>query len=261
MIENNEVIEMDDNFEKKLEHSKEIVRQAIKEHGKIAVACSFGKDSMAVVHLAREVDPKIPIFSILTRFKPVETFEYLVNINKQMNLGPTVFMVADEVPSILKENGIKVNLLPAKKFEEICKELEETSGKKIYESDPDTCCNLLKVDPAKEAVKDLDAWVCGLRNTEGRTRKDYKEVEERGLVKINPILSWTEKEVLDYLKKNEIGLHPWYDKVFPDGRRIRSLGCEPCTVAIFDNQEERDGRWQGTSKCGGECGIHTQTLK
>ena len=258
MVENNE---MDDTFEKKLERSKEIVRQAIKEHGKIAVACSFGKDSMAVVHLAREVDPNISIFSILTPFKPVETFEYLVEMNTKMNLDPNVYLVADEVPSILKQNGIKVNLLPSKKYEEMCLEIEEKSGKKIYESDPDTCCNLLKVEPAKQAVKDLDAWVCGLRNTEGRTRKDYKEVEQRGLVKINPILSWTEEEVLSYLEKNDIELHPWYDKEFPDGRRIRSLGCEPCTVPIFDNQEERDGRWQGTSKCGGECGIHTQTLK
>ncbi len=253
--------EMDDIFEKKLEHSKEIVRQAVKEYEKIAVACSFGKDSMAVVHLAREVAPKIPIFSILTRFKPVETLTYLVEMNNQMNLDPEVYLVAEEVPSILKENNINVNLLPTKKFDEISLEIEKTSGKKIYESNPDICCNLLKVDPAKQAVKDLDAWVCGLRNTEGRTRKDYKEVERRGLVKINPILSWTEEEVLHYLKKNKIALHPWYGKVFPDGRRIRSLGCEPCTVPIFDNQEERDGRWQGTSKCGGECGIHTQTLK
>lgn len=255
------MLEENIDFEKKLEHSKEIIRQAIKEHGNIAVACSFGKDSMVAVHLAREVDPSISIFSIITPFKPVETLKYLVEMNKQMNLNPKVYLVAEEVPSILKENNINVKLLPSKKFEEARTEVEKIHGKKIYEKDPDTCCNLLKVDPAKEAVRDLDAWVCGLRNTEGRTRKDYKEVEHRGLVKINPILAWTEEEVLNYLKDNKIGLHPWYDKVFPDGRRIRSLGCEPCTVPIFDNQEERDGRWQGTSKCGGECGIHTQELK
>jgi len=141
------------------------------------------------------------------------------------------------------------------------REVEEKYNKKIYEADPDRCCNLLKVDPAREAVKDLDAWICGLRNTEGRTRKDYQEIESRGLVKINHILNWTEEEVWKYLEDHKIELHPWYSKVFPDGRRIRSLGCEPCTIPVYDYQEERDGRWQGTSKCGGECGIHTKTLK
>ena len=248
-------------FVKKVEKSKEIIRKAVEEYGRVAVACSFGKDSMAVVHLAREVDSDIPIFSIITPFKPVETLEYLVEMDKQMNLNPTVYLVASEVPTILKGNGIDVRLLSPEKFEEACLEVEEAYGKRIYEVDPDGCCTLLKVDPTKEAVKDLDAWICGLRSTEGRTRTNYKEVEHRGLVKINPILSWTEKDVLYYLKNNEIELHPWYGKVFPDGRKIRSLGCEPCTVPIYDHQEERDGRWQGTSKCGGECGIHTQRLK
>jgi len=119
----------------------------------------------------------------------------------------------------------------------------------------------LKVEPAKEAVKNYDAWVCGLRNTEGRTRKDYKEIEYRGLVKVNPILTWTEEEVLGYLEAKGVELHPWYNMIFPDGRKIRLLGCEPCTVPVYDWQDERDGRWKGTSKCGGECGIHTKKLK
>ena len=144
---------------------------------------------------------------------------------------------ADAIKRRIRGHLPKGTLMPIDKFETACAEVEEGSGKPIYQTDPDKCCTLLKVDPTKEAVKDLDAWVCGLRNTEGRTRKDYKEVEHRGLVKINPILTWTEEEVLDYLKENEIDLHPWYSKVFPDGRRIRSLGCEPCTVPISDDQE------------------------
>ena len=71
----------------------------------------------------------------------------------------------------------------------------------------------------------------------------------------------TVQDAIDYLRDNGIELHPWYNKEFPDGRRIRSLGCAPCTVPIYDHQQERNGRWQGTSKCGGECGIHTQVLK
>ena len=245
----------------KEELSKELIKTAVERYPRIAVACSFGKDSMATVHLAREVDPDIPVFSIMTPFKPRETFEYLVKMNEKMGLNTTVYIVAKEVPPVLKEHRVKTVLLPTDEFEAVQSEVERKYGKKIYEVDPDKCCELLKVNPAREAVKNLDAWICGLRNTEGRTRTGVKEIEFRGLVKVNPILNWTEQDVLRYLKRNGIELHPWYTKIFPGGKRIRSLGCEPCTVPIYDWQQEREGRWFGTSKCGGECGIHTRNLK
>lgn len=242
------------------EFSKGIIRDAVKNYRRTAVACSFGKDSMATVLLAREVHPEIPVFSIMTAFKPKETFEYLVRMDKLLNLNVTVYMVARDAPAVLKENGIDVRLLPAGRFEEECAEVE-TIGRQIYEVAPDRCCELLKVEPAKEAVKNLDAWVCGLRNTEGKTRKSYREIEFRGLVKVNPILNWTEEVVRKYLEAKGIDLHPWYNRSFPDGSRIRSIGCGPCTSPIYDWQEEREGRWKGTNKCGGECGIHTMRLK
>ena len=246
----------------KIEHSKELIRDALEEFDRIAVACSFGKDSMVTVHLAREVDPNIPVFSIMTPFKPRETFHYLRDMNRQMDLGVTVYLVADSVPESLRGPDLDVKLLSADEFCQVASKTKEETGKEIYEANPDECCRLLKVEPTKAAVRDLDAWICGLRNTEGRTREDYREVEKNGeLAKINPILTFTEAEVFQYLKDNRIPLHPWYTLECPDGRRYRSLGCEPCTKPIFECQLEREGRWQDTSKCGGECGIHTQRLK
>ena len=63
------------------------------------------------------------------------------------------------------------------------------------------------------------------------------------------------------MKDNDIPIHPWYQKKFSDGRKIRSLGCAPCTVPIFDYEAERDGRWRNTDKNAGECGIHTMPLR
>ena len=96
----------------------------------------------------------------------------------------------------------------------------------------------------------------GLRCTEGRTRTDYHEVEERdeGLLKLNPILPWHEREVWQYLAVYGVPVNPLYAEGY------RSLGCAPCTK-ITTGANERDGRWIGTSKCGGECGIHTRPLK
>ncbi|MDY6931913.1 MAG: phosphoadenosine phosphosulfate reductase family protein, partial [Halobacteriota archaeon] len=104
-------------FKKKLEHSKEVLRGAIDEYDNVAVACSFGKDSMAAIHVAREVDPDIAIFSILTPYKPKETFEYLVDMDKKMNINPIVYYVGDEIPPILRDNNINVVLLPNDEFE------------------------------------------------------------------------------------------------------------------------------------------------
>ena len=129
---------------------------------------------------------------------------------------------------------------------------------KLYETNPDLCCDILKVEPTRRAIEEMgvECWVTGLRCTEGRTRTDFKEIEHRdeGLVKLNPILIWYEREIWQYLALNSVPVNPLYAKGY------RSLGCAPCTK-IAQGIDERAGRWIGTSKCGGECGIHTRPLK
>jgi len=241
-------------MEEKIEHAKKLIGEAIRDYPKIAVACSFGKDSMVTVHLAREVDPEIKIFSIMTQYKPRETFDYLKLMNRKMNLGTTVYMVADSIPEALRDGSLEVILLPAEEFYQKRAQIETETGLRIYEINPDECCRLLKVEPTKVAVSSLDAWITGLRCTEGRTRVDYQEVEEKGgLIKINPILTFTEAEIWRYMSTRGIEPHPWY------GKGYRSLGCAPCSGP--GGELERDCRWRNTSKCGGECGIHTQILK
>jgi len=241
-------------MEDKIEHAKTLIEEAIRNYSRVAVACSFGKDSMVAVHLAREVEPDIPIFSVMTQYKPRETFEYLSSMNKKWNLGTTVYMVADSIPETLRDGSLEVILLPTKEFQQKASQIEVQYGSKIYQTNPDECCQLLKVEPTKVAVSNLDAWICGLRNSEGRTREDYQEIEDKGgLIKINPILTFTEAEIWKYMATRAIEPHPWY------GKGYRSLGCAPCSHP--GGVLERDGRWQGTSKCGGECGIHTQILK
>ena len=137
-------------------------------------------------------------------------------------------------------------------------ESNEPIPEKLYETQPDRCCDILKVEPTRQAIKEMDVacWVTGLRCTEGRTRTDFQEVEERdkGLIKLNPILIWYEREVWEYLALYQVSVNPLYAKGY------RSLGCAPCSH-ISTGEDERAGRWTGTSKCGGECGIHTRPLK
>jgi phosphoadenosine phosphosulfate reductase len=215
------------NFAEKVERSLELIDRAYQEFGEgLVVANSLGKDSSAVWHLAKQVSPDIRGFIVTTRFKPRETKQFM----------------ADEVSR--------------------CPELQIFSNDReipenLYETDPDGCCEILKVGPIRQAVKEMgvNCWITGLRCTEGRTRTNYKEIEEldKGLIKLNPILIWYEREVWQYLALNQVPVNPLYAKGY------RSLGCAPCTK-IAQGADERAGRWIGTSKCGGECGIHTKPL-
>ena len=216
------------NFKEKVDRSLTLIREAYLEYGDgLVVANSLGKDSVTVWDLAKKVSPKIKGFIITTRFKPKETVQFMKEVTAHY-------------PE-LKVYQSDINI-----------------PDKLYETNPDGCCDLLKVGPTRQAIDELKVkcWVTGLRCTEGRTRTDFQEVEERdkGLVKLNPILIWKEREVWQYLALNQVKVNPLY------GQGYRSLGCAPCTK-IANDENERAGRWIGTSKCGGECGIHTRPLR
>ncbi|MEE8360444.1 MAG: phosphoadenylyl-sulfate reductase [Candidatus Omnitrophota bacterium] len=215
------------NFKEKVERAKAIIREAYEKYGdSLVVANSLGKDSVVIWDLAKRVNPKIKGFIVTTRFKPKETIDFM---NEEVARYPELKVYKSDV-----------------KIQD-----------KLYLSAPDRCCDLLKVEPVKEAIREMDVkcWVTGLRCTEGRTRTDFREVEERdeGLMKLNPILIWKEREVWQYLALYGVKVNPLYAEGY------RSLGCAPCSRITTDDNE-RAGRWIGTSKCGGECGIHTRPL-
>lgn len=216
----------------KIDKAKTLIKKTLKEYKNVAVACSFGKDSMVALHLALQVKPDIQVFSVMTPFKPKVTKEYKKAMEELYNLN-------------------------IKTYEE--KQVVWEMPWRLYETNPDECCNVYKVEPTKWAIKELelDAWITGLRRTEGRTRTNYDYTETRsGLIKINPILDFTELDVWRYLAINQIPVNPLYKEGY------RSLGCEPCSRKEEDeNETEREGRWSGTKKQGGECGIHSQLLR
>ncbi|MFH2138016.1 MAG: phosphoadenylyl-sulfate reductase [Candidatus Omnitrophota bacterium] len=216
------------NFKEKVDRSLRLIGEVYEKYGDgLVVANSLGKDSVVVWDLAKRVSVNIQGFIVTTRFKPVETVAFM---NEEVARYPELKVY---------KNDVRI-------------------PEKLYETNPDQCCDLLKVDPVKRAVEEMkvSCWVTGLRCTEGRTRTDYKEVEERDkdLLKLNPILIWKEREVWQYLAVYGVKVNSLYAQGY------RSLGCLPCTKITSDDNE-RAGRWIGTSKCGGECGIHTRPLK
>ena len=127
-------------------------------------------------------------------------------------------------------------------------------GENLWENDPDTCCNLRKVLPMKDALADYDFWITGIRKkqTAVRASAELVELEPRfSVIKMNPLINWTHDEVWDYIKEHDLPYNELHDRNYP------SIGCKQCTSSVCSGDEERSGRWTGTNKI--ECGLHKST--
>jgi phosphoadenosine phosphosulfate reductase len=126
-------------------------------------------------------------------------------------------------------------------------------GPRLYERDPDLCCFLRKVTPLNTVLELYDAWVTGLRKAETESRRAAAPVEwdeRRQIVKVNPIVDWTDEDVESYIEDNGIMVN------LLRGAGYASIGCEPCTRPVAAGEDARAGRWAGFGKR--ECGIHLQ---
>lgn len=203
----------------KIEDAKLLITEAIAKYPNICLGCSFGKDSMVTLALVLSVKSDIPVFAIMADTEFPETYEFATAVATQYGLNYTEHRFAQE------------------------------KGEK--------CCGRPKVEKTKEALRSYDAWISGVRKTEGITRSDFEPVEEKnGLVKINPILEFTELDIWKFTALNHLPINPMYQLGY------RSLGCSLCSFPEEDELEtERAGRWKGTENACGECGIHTQPLR
>ena len=206
----------------KVDKAKKLIKKFVKKYDRICVAHSFGKDSMVLLHLVYQIEPDISVIAILADTEFPETFELRDQVVKEWKLN-------------YKEYNFKND--PSRGLED--------------------CCRSLKVEKFKEAFKDIDCWFSGIRKDEGITRTDFQEIEEKdGLVKVNPILYFTEKDIWRYTALNNIPFNKKYNEGY------RSLSCQLCSAKETDENElERAGRWKGTSVEGAECGIHSVSLR
>jgi len=125
-------------------------------------------------------------------------------------------------------------------------------GEKLHDRDPNLCCFLRKVEPLARALDGRAAWVTGVRRIESPTRAGTPIVswdEKHDLVKINPLVAWSDEDVEDYQVLHGLPRNPLVAQGYP------SIGCAPCTRRVAPGDDPRAGRWSGSDKT--ECGIHS----
>jgi phosphoadenosine phosphosulfate reductase len=207
----------------------EIIARAFAEFGdRLAIATGFGAEGMAMIDMAVKVNSRPDVFFIDTAFLFPETYALRRQIEERY--GIEIRAVEPEINPAMQE---------------------EMYGPALWESDPDLCCRLRKLEPLKEALSGLDGWITAIRRDQTDARRIARAFEwdyRWGLVKINPLARWTRRDVWDYIRENRVPYNPLHELGYP------SLGCTHCTRAVREGEDERAGRWPGRSKT--ECGLH-----
>ncbi len=195
---------------------------------RLTMATAFGAEGCCLIHMLAEIEPRVRIFNLETGYQFPETLQMRDRIKERY--------------------GIEVELI---KPDLTVAEYQEEHGGPLYVIWPKQCCHDRKIVPLHRAVAGYQAWISSIRSdqTEHRAVADVVQWDPKfNLVKVNPLLSWTRKEVWTFIHKNNVPYNPLHDQGYP------SIGCWPCTRPVADGEDERAGRWAGTIKK--ECGLH-----
>jgi phosphoadenosine phosphosulfate reductase len=214
---------------------EEVLDFVLNEHKcKAAFSTSLGAEDQVVTHMMVEADDCAKIFTLDTGRQFYEIYDTLDKTNARYGISiDVVFPDAREVEKMVKEKGINL-------FYESVENRKE-------------CCNIRKLKPLKRALKDYDVWITGIRRDQSVTREDMQLFEwddELNLVKVNPLINWSEKDVWDFIRKNKVPYNILHDKGYP------SIGCAPCTRAVEKGENPRNGRWWWENPETKECGLH-----
>jgi phosphoadenosine phosphosulfate reductase len=210
---------------------QEILAWGVERYGsRLTMATAFGPEGCVLIHMLAENDPKVRVFNMDTGYQFPETLALRDRIAERY--------------------GLEVELI---KPELTVAEYEHANGGPVYPHDPNRCCRERKIEPLRRAIAGYDAWVSAIRADQSADRSKAHVVSwdaKFSLVKINPLLRWTRRDVWAFIVANDVPYNTLHDHGYP------SIGCWPCTRAVvLGETDERAGRWAGQAKT--ECGLHS----
>ena len=203
--------------------------------GEVKLACSFSIEDVVIIDMIKEIGLPIGIFALDTGRLNEETYEVADAITQRFGIPIDWYFPRNEaVEKLEREKGLF-------SFRESLDNRHE-------------CCRIRKVEPLGRALRGLAGWVTGLRREQSVTRTGLAPIEldeaNGGIFKINPLLEWSEQQVLDYAKLRAIPVSRLYAQGY------RSIGCAPCTRPVAPGEHARAGRWWWEDPEHKECGLH-----
>lgn len=222
------------NEELKNSSAKEVIGYFVDNFKNVALSSSLGVEDQVLTDLLLKKDKNANIFTLDTGRLHPETYDVMDATNLKYQIKINVFFPQNN----------------------LVQELYQTQGVNgHYESidNRKNCCNIRKIEPLKRALKDVEVWITGLRASQSVTRVDMPLVEYDAafdVIKVNPLISWSESDVWDYVKENSVPTNKLHKMGFP------SIGCAPCTRAIKEGEDIRAGRWWWENPEHKECGLH-----
>jgi len=206
----------------------EVIRWAADSFaGRVVSTQAMANTTMS--HLISTIAPEIPIIFLDTGYHFPETLATRDDLAARTNIKLLTITPAQSIA-----------------------EQDAEYGKDLWARDPDLCCALRKVRPMEEALVGYEAWITGLRISSATSREEVPVVqfdEKRGVLKISPMLHWSDEDLLRYTLENDVPVNPLMYDGYP------SIGCAPCTARVAPGADPRSGRWAGQDKI--ECGLHT----
>jgi phosphoadenosine phosphosulfate reductase len=208
---------------------QDILRWAVDTfHPRLTMATAFGAEGCCLIHMLAEIEPKVRLFTLETGYQFQETLDLRERIKVRYGI---------EVEYIRPDMTVA--------------EYEAEHGGPLYRHRPDQCCHDRKILPLRRAVIGYDAWISAIRSDQTNHRAAAEVVQwdaKFSLVKVNPLLKWTKKDIWAFVTKHDVPYNPLHDQGYP------SIGCWPCTRPVEAGGDERAGRWAGMAKK--ECGLH-----
>ncbi len=208
---------------------QEVLRWAVEVfHPRLTMATAFGAEGCCLIHMLADIEPAVHIFNLETGYQFPETLELRERIKDRY--GMEVVLVRPEA-SVAEYEGVH--------------------GGPLYLAAPDRCCHDRKVVPLRKAVAGFEAWISAIRRdqTAHRAAANFVQWDGKfGLVKVNPLLAWTKREVWNFILEHDVPYNPLHNEGYP------SIGCWPCTQPVGAGEDDRAGRWAGSQKK--ECGLH-----
>jgi len=208
-----------------------ILRWALDQFGSdVALATGFGVEGCVLVSILASIEPRARLFYLDTDLLFPETYALRDTLEARYGVQ-------------FERRATTLNI----------SEQATAYGDRLWERQPNECCRLRKVQPLREMLSGLRAWITGIRREQSPTRAATRVVERDakfGLIKINPLAAWVERDLWRYVQDNEVP----YNQLLDQG--YGSIGCIPCTTPVQIGESQRAGRWRGKDKV--ECGIHLQ---